>query len=235
MVIWLSAFETWLAFPADSLQWGPSICPVEILFSLPGFSYPQFPGGGLLYLCSAWLLTPSTVLWHVAVHPRFLLVHGPSELLKQTLKSFAHIVYANTHIFSPWTDWEGNQTPAYQLLLHPSIRATSQPVSHLLVLLGKIRHHTSCPNCQDHDKTLSGPTKAFLLVVRERYTGLTEYQWGPPTIFTSPLILDSTTSSLWVRDLRVILLIVITYLESFWMCFVPEAVLESDIYPTLAL
>ena len=143
MVIWLSAFETWLAFPADSLQRGPSICPVETLFSLPGFSYPQFPGGGLLYLCSAWLLTPSTVLWHVAVHPRFLLVHGPSELLKQTLKSFVHTVYANTHIFSPWTDWEGNQTPAYQLLLHPTIRATSQPVSHLLVLLGKISHHTS--------------------------------------------------------------------------------------------
>lgn len=149
----------------------------------------------------------------MAVHPRFLLVQGPSELLKQTLKSFAHTVYANTHIFSPWTDWEGNQTPAYQLLLHPSIRATSQPVSHLLVLLGKIRHHTSCPNCQDHNKTLSDPTKAFLLVVWERYTGLTEYQWGPPTIFMSPLILDSITSSLWVRGFRVILLIVITYLE----------------------
>ena len=201
MVSWLSAFEAWLTFPAGSLQWGPPTCPLKTLFFLPGFSCPRFRWGGLLYLYSAWLPTPSTVLWHVAVHPSFLLVQGPSEPLKQTLKSFAHTVFANTHTLSPWTDWECNQTPAYQLLLHPSIRAASQLVSHLLALRGRIRHHTPCPNCQDHNKSPSGPTKAFLLVVGERNKGLTEYQQGCPTIFMSPLIPYSITSSLWVRGL----------------------------------
>ena len=128
--------------------------PTEAPVSLPGLFPPltvslqrapalYIPPGCLLFpqFLGSWWSTPSSFCFS-PLYPSVLLD------LSRKLQRLLHTQSMQTFMYSlPSRLWEGRPTPAEQLSLHASIRATSQPAFHLLALLQRIRHQTPGPDC----------------------------------------------------------------------------------------
>lgn len=206
-------FVDWCMFPADSFWWvlppshrGPSLLaralPTPHSF-LAESSCPFIPPGCLLFpqFLGSWWSTPSSFCFS-PLYPSVLLD------LSRKLQRLLHTQSMQTFMYSlPSRLWEGRPTPAEQLSLHASIRATSQPAFHLLALLQRIRHQTPGPDCWGLIVSLwVVPLKPFSpLWGRETQGSLSTS--GPLHQFWTCHILSL------LKDLTVIQLMVITHLD----------------------